>query len=164
MPPPILVLCFAGLVLLWWHAVDGAFRALGTLGSRSYDERGAKRTTLGVWATVIIVCGIVLLPRSVSGPPDTPAAPPPPTAARYTTDSLWYGPDTAAIAGLEAERASLVRYGRDLIANTAAYLGPQGSVDPCTNGMNCQNCHLDAGTRPWGNNYGAVWSTYPKFR
>ncbi len=30
--------------------------------------------------------------------------------------------------------------------------------------MNCQNCHLDAGTRPWGNNYGAVASTYPKFR
>lgn len=30
--------------------------------------------------------------------------------------------------------------------------------------MNCQNCHLDAGTRPWGNNYGAVWSTYPKVR
>jgi thiosulfate dehydrogenase len=30
--------------------------------------------------------------------------------------------------------------------------------------MNCQNCHLDAGTRPWGNNYSAVWSTYPKFR
>ncbi|TND07526.1 MAG: cytochrome c class I [Bacteroidetes bacterium] len=30
--------------------------------------------------------------------------------------------------------------------------------------MNCQNCHLDAGTRPFGNNYGAVSSTYPKFR
>jgi thiosulfate dehydrogenase len=30
--------------------------------------------------------------------------------------------------------------------------------------MNCQNCHLDAGARPWGNNYSAVWSTYPKFR
>jgi thiosulfate dehydrogenase len=30
--------------------------------------------------------------------------------------------------------------------------------------MNCQNCHLDAGTRPLGNNYSAVASTYPKFR
>lgn len=30
--------------------------------------------------------------------------------------------------------------------------------------MNCQNCHLDAGTKPWGNNYGAVASTYPRFR
>ena len=30
--------------------------------------------------------------------------------------------------------------------------------------MNCQNCHLEAGTKPWGNNYGAVASTYPKYR
>jgi thiosulfate dehydrogenase len=30
--------------------------------------------------------------------------------------------------------------------------------------MNCQNCHLDAGSKPWGNNYSAVASTYPKFR
>jgi thiosulfate dehydrogenase len=33
-----------------------------------------------------------------------------------------------------------------------------------SNGMNCQNCHLNAGTQPWGNNYFAVQSTYPKFR
>ncbi|WP_315818802.1 c-type cytochrome [Paraflavitalea speifideaquila] len=30
--------------------------------------------------------------------------------------------------------------------------------------MNCQNCHLDAGTRPWGNNYSAVATTYPRYR
>ncbi len=30
--------------------------------------------------------------------------------------------------------------------------------------MNCQNCHLSAGTTDWGNNYGAVFSTYPKYR
>jgi len=30
--------------------------------------------------------------------------------------------------------------------------------------MNCQNCHLDGGTVPWGNNYGAVASMYPQFR
>jgi thiosulfate dehydrogenase len=33
-----------------------------------------------------------------------------------------------------------------------------------SNGMNCQNCHLDAGTKPWGNNYGGVYTTYPRFR
>jgi thiosulfate dehydrogenase len=37
-------------------------------------------------------------------------------------------------------------------------------VAAITNGMNCQNCHLDAGTKPWGNNYGSVASTYPRFR
>jgi thiosulfate dehydrogenase len=33
-----------------------------------------------------------------------------------------------------------------------------------SNGMNCQNCHLQAGTKTFGNNYSAVASTYPKFR
>jgi thiosulfate dehydrogenase len=55
-------------------------------------------------------------------------------------------------------------YGKELIAHTADYFGPSGSITHATNGMNCQNCHLDAGTRPWGNNYGAVFSTYPKYR
>src|SRR5258708_3287515 len=33
-----------------------------------------------------------------------------------------------------------------------------------SNGMNCQNCHLEAGTKFFGNNYSAVASTYPKLR
>lgn len=62
------------------------------------------------------------------------------------------------------EQGKLVRYGRELISNTSYYLGPKGKIAQVSNGMNCQNCHLDAGTKPWGNNYGAVASTYPKFR
>lgn len=59
---------------------------------------------------------------------------------------------------------TLTAYGHELIANTSYYLGPNGKVAALTNGMNCQNCHLQGGTLPWGNNYGAVSSTYPKFR
>jgi thiosulfate dehydrogenase len=59
---------------------------------------------------------------------------------------------------------NIIRYGYQLISNTAKYLGPKGSISHSTNGMNCQNCHLDAGTKPWGNNYGAVASQYPKIR
>lgn len=59
---------------------------------------------------------------------------------------------------------SLASYGYELVANTAYYLGPKGKVAAITNGMNCQNCHLAAGTLPYGNNYSAVVSTYPKFR
>lgn len=69
----------------------------------------------------------------------------------------WKAPD---IASASAE----VKYGRELIANTSYYLGPRGKVAQMSNGMNCQNCHLDAGTRIYGNNYSAVSSTYPKFR
>lgn len=57
-----------------------------------------------------------------------------------------------------------VEYGKELIAHTAKYLGPNGSVKKITNGMNCNNCHLDAGTKAWGNNYGSVYSMYPKMR
>jgi thiosulfate dehydrogenase len=57
-----------------------------------------------------------------------------------------------------------VQYGKELIVHTAKYLGPNGSVKKITNGMNCNNCHLDAGTKPWGNNYGSVYSMYPKMR
>ncbi|GLU53361.1 hypothetical protein Dfri01_28220 [Dyadobacter frigoris] len=64
----------------------------------------------------------------------------------------------------DTDEMKLILYGKDLIANTSGYLGPKGSVMHISNGMNCQNCHLDAGTRPMGNNYWAVYSTYPKYR
>lgn len=75
---------------------------------------------------------------------------------------LWQAPDTAMIP--RNKEGDLIRYGRDLIARTSKYLGPQGTVMNISNGMNCQNCHLDAGTRTFGNNYGSVASQYPKFR
>lgn len=76
--------------------------------------------------------------------------------------SFWTAPDIGSIT--DAEQKAQITYGQDLIAHTAKYLGPNGSVRKSTNGMNCQNCHLAAGTRVWGNNYGSVASLYPKFR
>lgn len=76
----------------------------------------------------------------------------------------WLAPSLYSDNTTTGEERKMIIYGQDLIANTSRYLGPHGSVNQITNGMNCQNCHLDAGTRPWGNNYGAVASTYPKFR
>lgn len=83
---------------------------------------------------------------------------------RETIDSTWVAPSLFSdqlTAGKEREQ---VIYGQELVAHTAAYFGPKGSVLQISNGMNCQNCHLDAGTRAWGNNFGAVYATYPKFR
>jgi thiosulfate dehydrogenase len=79
-----------------------------------------------------------------------------------STGLVWEPPDTSQIP--HTDEGLLIRYGRDLIVNTSWYLGPKGKVAKITNGMNCQNCHLDAGTRTWGNNYGGVFSTYPKYR
>jgi len=76
--------------------------------------------------------------------------------------TLWQAPDENTIA--TAPDSEMILYGRELIAHTAVYLGPNGKVSPISNGLNCQNCHLQAGTKPFGNNYGAVASTYPKVR
>src|SRR5258706_8952338 len=79
-----------------------------------------------------------------------------------TQGVLWEAPDTSTIPF--TEQGMLIRYGRELIANTSYYLGPRGKVAVITNGMNCQNCHLNAGTKLGGNNFSAVFSTYPRFR
>ena len=59
---------------------------------------------------------------------------------------------------------SQVRYGKNLIENTAYYLGPKGTVAHISTGITCQTCHLMAGTKPRGNDYGAGDSMSPKFR
>jgi thiosulfate dehydrogenase len=84
--------------------------------------------------------------------------------AEQKPDSSWIAPSLFVDQELQGEERQLVIYGQDLIAHTARYLGPNGSVKAISNGMNCQNCHLDAGKRIDGNNYSAVFSTYPKFR
>jgi len=76
---------------------------------------------------------------------------------------FWQAPDNSELEN-ESNKQQIL-YGKDLVVNTAFYFGDKGSVNAgATNGMNCQNCHLDAGTKVFGNNYGSVASTYPKYR
>lgn len=75
---------------------------------------------------------------------------------------VWVAPDSNLISK-EAD-ADLILYGKSLLAHTSEYFGPKGSIAHSTNGMNCQNCHMISGTKPFANNYSAVYSTYPKFR
>src|SRR5882724_11794867 len=77
-------------------------------------------------------------------------------------DNRWHAPDTLSIP--DTEEGKLILYGRELVRHTSIYLGPNGKVMITSNGMNCQNCHLEVGTKFFGNNYSAVASTYPKFR
>jgi thiosulfate dehydrogenase len=80
------------------------------------------------------------------------------------TNDDWTAPSLFRDHVLQGEERKKVIYGEELIAHTAKYLGPKGTVAAITNGMNCQNCHLDAGKKTWGNNYGGVNANYPKFR
>lgn len=79
-----------------------------------------------------------------------------------TATKQWRAPDTSLIA--RDEEGELIRYGRNLIVNTAHYLGPKGKLAAVSNGMNCQNCHTNAGTVAFANSFAAVASTYPKYR
>jgi thiosulfate dehydrogenase len=56
-----------------------------------------------------------------------------------------------------------IRYDKALIVRTAYYLGPHGKIAAISNGMNCQNCHNAAGTKPFGLNLYAVAANYPQF-
>ncbi|MGZ3901902.1 MAG: c-type cytochrome [Bacteroidia bacterium] len=84
-------------------------------------------------------------------------------SSKVNTDTFYVNaPDTSLIK--TENNAEQINYGRRLITNTSFYYGPKGKLAHSSNGMNCQNCHLDGGTKPFGNNYLAVASTYPKFR
>jgi thiosulfate dehydrogenase len=125
-------------------------------------NRGITRSGITGTIFLLAVTAILLLTfcNRKSGEPGTKSTGD--SATVTPTKTLWTAPDSTSMpAGQEGE---LIRYGRELIAHTSAYLGPNGKVMAMSNGMNCQNCHLDAGTRPWGNNYSAVYATYPKFR
>jgi thiosulfate dehydrogenase len=82
-------------------------------------------------------------------------------AELFAEEHLWEAPDVSTIPANEEGR--LIAYGRKLIIHTSKYFGPNGIVAKNTNGLNCQNCHLDAATRPYGNNLGSTSSAYPKF-
>ena len=80
-----------------------------------------------------------------------------------SSGSEWNPPDINLVPA--TPEGELIRYGRELIVNTSRYLGPKGIVAASlTNGMNCQNCHMEAGSRLYGSSFGAVASSYPRFR
>jgi thiosulfate dehydrogenase len=77
--------------------------------------------------------------------------------------AVYVPPDTGTIP--HDQFGDMVRYGRDLIVNTAHYIGPEGIVGKYTfNKMSCANCHADAGTRPFGFNFFSSHARYPQYR
>ena len=115
---------------------------------------------LGIIATWVIVAEIIKSSRETKEEEQR--------FANFETgekhDSGWLAPSLFTDNETSGKERKMVMYGQDLIAHTSKYYGPNGSLGHTTNGMNCQNCHLDAGTRQWGNNYGAVYSMYPQYR
>jgi len=74
--------------------------------------------------------------------------------------NAWSAPDSGKIP--KDKTGDMIRYGKELLAHTAKYFGPKGSIAQLSNGMNCQNCHLEGGSRLFANNYAGVLANYPK--
>lgn len=113
------------------------------------------RLTNYVFVFYLAAVFAVLLARCGNPGPDL-------SATLKDTNNFWIPADINAISdGAEKQR---VLYGQDLVAHTSKYFGPKGTIQAMSNGLNCQNCHLKAGTTVFANNFGAVASQYPKFR
>src|SRR5690242_4214571 len=68
------------------------------------------------------------------------------TNALKATNTTLNTVDTTKIPG--GPYGEAVRYGRQLILNTAYYIGPNGvNGRYLGNKMNCTNCHQEAGTK-----------------
>lgn len=76
---------------------------------------------------------------------------------------LFTPPDTASIP--KDEFGKMVGYGRDILVNTAYYIGPEGKAGSYAgNKINCTNCHQDAGTKPYSFNLILSHDRYPQYR
>jgi thiosulfate dehydrogenase len=120
----------------------------------------------GTFAIILLTTYLVALILNINLldwlPPKKINIPPQPSFASIV-DAYWHAPNENTLH--DNPKKESILYGQDLIANTAKYFGPKGTINlNATNGLNCQNCHLDAGTKVFGNNYGSVAATYPKYR
>jgi len=135
-------------------------------------------TLAEIIAASIAASIIVLAAKQPATPPVTLSSPPVPIASipasvvRPSPGAIeplaaltpWAVPDPEALP--EDSFGRSVRYGRDLIAHTSALIGPDAadaSMRYSGNGLECQSCHLDAGTRRFGIPLAGVWAVFPTF-
>jgi len=84
--------------------------------------------------------------------------------APAATAPAWTVPDPDTLPDDAFGRT--VRRGRDLIVKTSSLIGPD-APDPAMryggNGLDCQSCHLQAGTQRFGLPLAGVWGVFPTY-
>ncbi len=109
---------------------------------------------------VVILCGLwvtaartqTVQPKQAGSVPGSHQLPP------------WRVPDIAALP--DDAQGQLVRYGRDLMTQTTALIGPDAPVEQLRfsrSGLECANCHIDAGTVRYALPLVGIANLYPKF-
>ena len=104
---------------------------------------------------------------SVAAPAVAAAPSPAPAAAAHlpaTPAAAWEVPAVDALP--DDPFGQTVRRGRDLIVRTSSLIGPDAE-DPAMrlsgNGLDCQSCHLQAGTQQFGIPLAGVWGIFPQY-
>lgn len=60
----------------------------------------------------------------------------------------------------------MVKYGKELVVNTPKYIGPEVSDEKMRfagNNLTCQNCHLEAGTKPYAGTFVGTYASFPQY-
>lgn len=74
----------------------------------------------------------------------------------------------SVLTDLEGEsQASLIKLGHEIITKTPQYIGPMSNDERkrlAGNNLTCQNCHLEAGTKPGAGSFVGVFNRFPQFR
>jgi thiosulfate dehydrogenase len=100
----------------------------------------------------LIFAAVALLPLTRSVEAQPVAAP------------AWAVPDRHALPDDAFGR--MVRLGRNLIVRTSSLIGPD-APDPAKryggNGLDCQSCHLQAGTQRFGLPLAGIWGLFPLY-
>ncbi len=111
--------------------------------------------------------GLPATPSAASRPgaaAPTPAGAAAPAPAATATATAWNVPDPNSLPDDAFGRT--VRHGRDLIARTSSLIGPD-APDPAMryagNGLDCQSCHLHAGTQQFGIPLAGIWGVFPRY-
>jgi thiosulfate dehydrogenase len=127
-------------------------------------------------AAIFVACMVIIIAvlldgghistavQTVNNNKDTPLLKeiklPPTNTSNLIPPDSWKAPDVRTIPA--DKTGEMISYGRELIAHTANYFGPNGNIARISNGMNCQNCHIDGGSRLFGNNFAGFIASYPK--
>jgi thiosulfate dehydrogenase len=114
----------------------------------------------GPWLLVLLICGFA------AGEASAQSAQPAVAGTSAGSDQLppWRVPDITSLPN--DEHGVLVRYGRELINHTTALIGPDASSPAqryTGNGLECTNCHLNAGTSRYAIPLVGIANLYPAF-
>jgi thiosulfate dehydrogenase len=105
-----------------------------------------------IWSMPKRILPLVLFTALLSGPSHAEPLPP------------WQVPDPDTLPDDSFGRT--VRQGRDLIVKTSSLIGPDApdaSKRYGGNGLDCQSCHLQAGTQQFGLPLAGIWGVFPLY-